>query len=815
MKKIVFSLLLVTTIVIVFILTITSFNEKKIVNEFKNQIIDKTTYNLDFSSIHFSLINSFPYGSFVLEDAYLFYSKESRKDTLLHSKKLYIKVNLFKLIQHIYEFPEIKATDATINIIADKIDQIFPNAKSNNEFYLIKTQKIRLTNSVLKYSYKESFRLKFSIKNSLCKASFSQKQLFVSFNLNVFNLESTANGFYYCLKGPILINTILTGNNIDYYCKNGSFNLNSIPLKFSFFYSKKSDDININIVGNKINAKGLSKELLTDKYINVVKGIISFDATYSINLKSSDFESQKLKINYRISDIHIKNAEYFAISSLSGQSSFRGNFKPNETDINDFSVNASGVKIEGAAKLKGLPNPYVLIDCKFSNTNNITKIDDDIIINGNFQGNMKSLIKLNNVINLNIKSLKIIKLNSSIFVKHISSPKYNFIRIDSGNFQLNENDLQFIGKVFLYKNIVSGSLEIPNFIEVLSKKTTPRVNFSFEMEKLNLDSLQLGTTNGSTSEFNADLNFIGKIKRIDYNGYSFRYNYFKMKYLKGELLCNNFSSNLFSGKASGNFSISKQREFKLFVVTQKLRIDDIFKCFNNFNQTYISFKNISGFLSGNTSLSFILDKKNAIDSHSIQLTSSFQIEKGTLQGVSQLNKISKYLNINELDTIKFRNLSNSIVINNDKVSIPKMDIASNAIDFTVSGEHFFSGDYTYWLKLNIRDVLAKKYGFNKKSTYESDGKGGINVFLTLSGNKETYKISLDKKRTLEHFKTSLQQEGIMLKALIKEEFQTNMKDSVSNINAKNKKYDSLHNKITKKPFRIEWEEIDSSKINNN
>lgn len=815
MKKIVFSLLLVISIVIVFILSITFFNEKKIVNEFKNQIIDKTNYNLDFSSIHFSLINGFPYGSFVLDNAYLFYSKESRKDTLLHSKKLYIKVNLFKLIRHIYEFPEIKAIDATININADKIDQIFPKGKSNNGFYLIKTQKIRLTNTLLKYSYKESFKLRFSIKNSLCKASFSQKQLHVSFNLNISNLESTVNGFFYCLKGPIQINTILTGNNIDYSCNNGSFNLNSIPLNFSFFYSNKSDDININIVGNKINARGLSKELLSDKYINVAKGFISFDATYSINLKSSDFESQKLKINYKISDIHLKNAEYFSISSLSGQSSFRGNFKANETDIEHFSVLAFGVKMDGSAKLKGLPNPYVLIDCKFSNTKNITKIYDDIIIKGNFQGNMKSLIKLNNVINLNIKSLKIIKLNSTIFVKHISSPKYNSIRIDSGNFQLNENDLQFIGKAFLYKNIVSGSLVIPDFIDVLCKKTSPRVNFSFEMDKLNLDSLGLGTTNGSTSDFNADLNFFCKIKRIDYNGYSFRDNYFNMKYLNGELLCNNFSSNLFSGKASGNFSVSKQKEIKLFINNQKLRIDDIFKCFNNFNQTYISSKNISGLLSGNTSLSFILDKKNAIDSHSLQLTSSFEIEKGTLQGVSQINKISNYLNINELDTIRFRNLTNSIVINNDKVSIPKMDVASNAIDFTVSGEHFFSGDYTYWLKLNFRDVLAKKYGFNKKSTYESDGKGGINVFLTLSGNKETYKISLDKKRTLEHFKTNMQQEGIMLKALIKEEFQINIKDSVSNINAKNKKDDSLHNKITKKPFRIEWEEIDSSKINNN
>jgi hypothetical protein len=68
---------------------------------------------------------------------------------------------------------------------------------------------------------------------------------------------------------------------------------------------------------------------------------------------------------------------------------------------------------------------------------------------------------------------------------------------------------------------------------------------------------------------------------------------------------------------------------------------------------------------------------------------------------------------------------------------------------------------------------------------------------------------------LEKVKSNFKQEGITIKNIIINEFNSSKKDSISPFEAYRKKAtnknDTIHNKIKNNPFKIEWDEIDSTK----
>jgi len=813
MKKLLLIVLSFLTLFIICIIVISTFFEERIIRTFKTEIIDKTSLNIDFSNIHFSLIKSFPLGSFILDDAYVFYSKKDRKDTLIHSQKLNIKVNTLKLLNNIYEFTEISAFNSFICIKSDKLEQLLSSGNSNENSYLIKTKRIRLTKSILSYIYDDSLRIKCSIDNFEGKGVFAPKYLSVWLNINASNLESSIYGFNFNNKGQINIKTSFVGKNNDYCSEGGSCKLNSIPLNFSFFYSTKSENLNISLEGKEIPAKTLFSQISQLNNIKVSKGKISFNGTYSINLNNSN--SQKLFLFYSIASVRFKNFDDLIINNLNGKSTFNGDLDRNESDIKDFMFSYNGITFKGSAKLKDLPNPYLMIEGKVSTSGKDVKIGDNVYVKGKNSGYFKSLVKINDIKNININTLKVIKLNSTFSISNITYQKNGFIVFGPGDVLINDENFRYNGQATVYQKQINGSIDVPNFFGVLANKIKPKIYLSVECKKLNLDSLLSIKSNQINSTIKADLFCDGKVNQIEHNGYQFCDCRINFNYVNGSTVCNHFSSKLFSGKASGGFKISESNKLDLFLDAEDLDIEQVFNCFNNFNQSYITSKNISGRVSGQLKLLLVQSANKSVDPLSIRLTSSIVIEKGTLCGVKQLYKISNFLNINELDTIKFSTIKNDIEINQGKIIIPKMNIASNSINFAISGEHTFSGNYTYWLKINLNEILAKKYGLKKKAEYEQVENGGLNVFLRLSGNNDSYKISIDKKGALKNFKMNFRQEESLLKSLIKEEFGANKKDSSSKQDSMVKKSDSINNKIPKKTFKIEWDEIDSTKIKNN
>ena len=179
------------------------------------------------------------------------------------------------------------------------------------------------------------------------------------------------------------------------------------------------------------------------------------------------------------------------------------------------------------------------------------------------------------------------------------------------------------------------------------------------------------------------------------------------------------------------------------------------------------------------------------------------IENGELNNVEAMKSLSRFIDLKELENIRFATLKNQIEIKKQMIYIPKMEVKSSAIDLTASGTHSFDNRINYRIKLALNDLLARKAKKAKKENDEfgeiaDDGLGRTNLFLLMSGTVEKPIIKYDSKSAVQHVKQDLKLEKQTVKSLLNDEFGMLKKDS------------ALPRKKTNTPVRtkIRWDEAD-------
>lgn len=789
--------------------------EDRIITEFKKQIIDKTDIAIDFEEINFSIIRYFPYSTFTLNKAKIFYSRHNRKDTLLNSYKLYFKIHTINLFKSVYEFPEIVIANATINIKSKLLDTLFKNSKSQNTAYLVETKSIIFKNCFVKYNYDSSFNLNLYTQSSSVSGSFLPRTLSLKLNLNINQLAGHINNYDLKSKKLIGVSALIKQQNDSYLSENGIITKGNLAVGFSFLYNSKTEVLQIKSHAKNISATKFGNEFMEHLKLPIEYGNLSYESFYSINFKSSN--TQKLTLSYNFNNILLKGYDNFSILKLKGKTTISNDFKKNHTEIKDFLIRYNGFELTGSSMIKNFPKPFILIDSKIISIGEMS-LGNDLFATGKLTGNIKVLLKIDNINALYVNSLKINTIQSDLAFSNFSIKSIGFLKSLSGSLTLN-NDLLYVNSSgFLFNEEFTGQFVMANFTNVVFNKTNPFPKITIEMETLNLDSVLILKGEPSNSQNNYELK--SKIKKAKYKNLEFKDIEISLIHKDGSYNCSNIKIKAFNGVLNGRFTYSALETNSLIVNGQGLDIQNLFRDFNDFGQAVITSKNISGKVSGKVDMSYKMQTNNRIDRKSIKLVSDIEIENGTLSGVKQLRRISKYININELDSFRFNTIRNKVDIENEVIKIPSMDIAANGLSFQVSGKHHFDGEFTYWLKLNLKELLAKKYLQKNAdhSDYERDNKNGLSLFLKIYGNNENYKVGFDKKSSIEQFKSNLNKEGLLLKSILKEEFglinkKTFLaKDSI--LKKEENKHDSIYNKKQKKPFKIEWDEIDTTKNNN-
>jgi hypothetical protein len=308
------------------------------------------------------------------------------------------------------------------------------------------------------------------------------------------------------------------------------------------------------------------------------------------------------------------------------------------------------------------------------------------------------------------------------------------------------------------------------------------------------------------SVYNLDLNF--RADTLVYRSFLAADVSGALRYVKSEMNFSMVSFRTLEGivKGSGMFFQNSDRSFILRAIfdMNDIDINKAFISFRNFGQDFIKSENLAGRLSG--SLNMLLPMNSSLDPQIKFLTADgkYVISNGSLINFDPVKKLSSYVEVSELQNIKFERLENDFFIRNNFFYVPKMNISSSAVTLTVNGRHSFDNEYTYHVKMLLSEVLSKRFNRKKRKEedfgpVQDDGLGRTSLLLKVEGKGDVIKTGYDIKAAGEEIKSSMKKEKNNLKTIMKEEYGWYKKDSTVKTTEPVKEQ--------KQPrFRVVWDE---------
>ncbi len=177
-----------------------------------------------------------------------------------------------------------------------------------------------------------------------------------------------------------------------------------------------------------------------------------------------------------------------------------------------------------------------------------------------------------------------------------------------------------------------------------------------------------------------------------------------------------------------------------------LAINRLFSEFNDFGQEFLTNKHLSGKLDASASLLLYFDKNFNLLPNQMEVLADLDIRDGSLTNFEPMNALSRFVDANELRNLKFQRLTNHIEIVGGKISIPEMDVNSNAARLAIAGEHQLDNSYKYFIQVSLSDLWqkrTKKISFDP-SLAENRPDGGVKLYLTLEGQGSEFTIRYNK-----------------------------------------------------------------------
>lgn len=230
----------------------------------------------------------------------------------------------------------------------------------------------------------------------------------------------------------------------------------------------------------------------------------------------------------------------------------------------------------------------------------------------------------------------------------------------------------------------------------------------------------------------------------------------------------------FDGQMSIDGRNPKELEMTVRATLNDLDVRRLFYEFNNFGQSTLVSENILGRADATVHFKSFWTPELSTDLDKLYTLAQVEIRNGELIKFEPLTALADYVEVEELERIKFKTLSNRIEISNRKISVPDMQISSSALDFAGSGTHGFDNEIDYRVRMQLSDVLFKKQQKENPELDEhyvfEDQKAGPLLFLHMTGNVYNPIIEYDSQSARKNVVQEFKNEGKEFKEALKQEF---------------------------------------------
>lgn len=219
---------------------------------------------------------------------------------------------------------------------------------------------------------------------------------------------------------------------------------------------------------------------------------------------------------------------------------------------------------------------------------------------------------------------------------------------------------------------------------------------------------------------------------------------------------------------------------------ENISIKKLFTAFDNFGQSTLTDKNVNGTASVVYEFKTDISKSLKINKESLYSRNSVIIDKGELNQFEPLARLSKWVRLEELAALRFSRLQNQVVIENQKIVLPEMNIQTSSLDLNLSGIHGFDNAVDYRFNIHLYEILAAKFRMknNKQSEFgdlydEKEGK--LRLFVHMFGHtdsEEGLTFEYDTKMVGKKILNDLKKEKSNIREIIRSDFNIQRNDSI-------------------------------------
>jgi hypothetical protein len=759
----------------------------------------KAEVKIDPKNIDLTIIKTFPDCSMEFKEILMLEALQiNKRDTLLFAGQLNLHFNISDIWNKKYNIKKIKLKDAIAKPGVTK------NGTPNYIFWQETEEDTNKNDSInfnLNLIEVENCHVIYRDKQKIFKTDLLIKELSFAGNFNDTDYDLSS-------KGKIFINQIATHKRSILKNKNCNLNVDLSVSGNNYVFRKTNISINkmlFDLDGNFVYKDSLQK-------IAVKYEATDLDIATVLSLLP---ESQKQKANdyksdgnfYSKGDFVYSGKNDFKFVSEFGINSGEVTYKPTSTtakninieghlfysnsnsklDLTNVNLKLNSDELKGRFSLTNFSDPFIhfLVDANANLENlqsfwpidTLTKLKGNVKINSEVEGMLSDLknetfskkVKLN--LEATVSNLEAqFKGDENIFAIEncFITAKDREVEVKDLKLKRGSSDVVLNGKIpgifnylsdktaplIITGNLFSNHIKLEDFMmkyKASEDKTAPLIPGNVQF-KLNAAILKF-----TYSKFEAQA-ITGEIEIKDQKAIV---SDMKLQTMQGEAEIDAFADN-----SNGKLDVVLQSKLK------NINVTELFTELNNFGQVTLQEKNIKGFITAD--LDFSGSWNNALEPNlnSIQSTVNLNLDRAELIDFKPLLSLSKFVDIQDLQKIKFSGLHTNIEIKNKVISFPSTSIKNSALNIIFWGTHSFDNDINYHIELLISELLAKKRK-NKDEEFgpiEHDPDNKRSAFILMTGTVDKPVIKYDRKGLKENIKNDIKQEKQNLKQLLKEEF---------------------------------------------
>ncbi len=766
----------------------------------------KAEVKIDPKNIDLTIIKTFPDCSVEFKDALMLEALNiKQRDTLLFAGRLNLHFNMKDLWNKHYRIHKIALHDGVIKL------RVLGNGQVNYIFWDQAQSKNNSTADPM------AFELKL-LSLERCRVSYKDKQHFFKTDGIVENLQLNGNfhlsEFSLQSQGKLQIHSLASKDHQFLKNKHLDFELAMDVRQNRYTISKASLNLNrllLDVSGSFVYADSLAD--VTLNYKAPALDIASLLSLLPAGVKSNVSDYQSSGNFYARGKFRFASSKNFALTSDFGIAKGAITYKPQGTTARNLHLDGR-LEYSNSASLLSLKNISLALNNDAVNGSCSISNFSDPLLNLSVQAglhlenlqaffpidtlsSLKGNLKIHSSINGRWRDLKSQAFSDKVQLEldaWVSGLEARF-KGDDRTVSVENCSLTAVGREIEVKELKlkRGSSDIllngklPGIFNYLSDNKNPQVitgNLFSNYIRLEDFMVKYRSSGGEGPLIQPNIRF-----KLNAAILKFTYAKFEARSVTGEIEIHNqkaMVSDMHLEAMDGEATIdafadnSRNRlEVTLQSRLKNINISQLFAQFNNFGQATLQDKHLKGFASAEIDLAGNWSNKLEADYPSIHANCNLGIERGELVDFKPLLSLSRFVDIQDLQRIRFATLKSNIRIENKTISFPKTELKNSALNLSLWGSHTFNNEIDYHLQLLISELLAKKRKNNNDEfgPVEHDTENRRSAFILMTGTVDNPIIKYDRRGLKEKIKADMKEEKKDIKRVLKEEFGLFKKDT--------------------------------------